>query len=192
MIARNGKSFNSKVTSNFFIIFYQPQKLFHLHFRRKNLAKYDRKNTKEMISAKIISLLFDVCVWINVCVCVVIKIPFQWFWHNVFQFHFLIGRIILFGCISAASVSARYWQRSHIVATLHINGGYFWIRSTHVFLSLSQNRFFPDVHSLAFLLVFVSSRFDCIYSIRFNQSKIAHCCNFLFFFVRYEPALFRS
>lgn len=89
---------------------------------------------------------------------VMLNIPFQWFWHNVFQFHFLIGCIILFSCIRAASVSARYGQRSHIVATFHINGGYFWIRSTHrffssLFSSLSLFHSNRSIHSV-YLVIF--------------------------------------
>lgn len=79
-------------------------------------------------------------------------IPFQWFWHDIFQFHFLIGRIILFGCIGAASMSAWYGQRSHIVATFHINGGYFWIRSTHL-RSHTNRQLFSVVFSTLFLLI---------------------------------------
>lgn len=63
---------------------------------------------------------------------VIWMVPLQWFWHNIFQFHFFVCGIIFLGRVGAAAARMRPWHRQcgHIVATLDVNGGHFQIRST--------------------------------------------------------------
>lgn len=61
------------------------------------------------------------------------RIPFQRLRHYIFQFHLLVGRVVLLDRVGAAAagVSAGHWQRSHVVAALDIDGRHFHIWAAH-------------------------------------------------------------
>lgn len=62
--------------------------------------------------------------------------PLQWFGYHIFQLHLFVGRVIFFSRITTAtSMYPRYRKCGHIVSTLYIHRGHFYIRSTHHFRS---------------------------------------------------------